>query len=100
MKRSPGVGIQKAVNFFVVHRVYSGLLSLGNGGGFVHRLAIGLCCAAGFVVKKTVHLLGPAGSLFIDGVVGGHKISSLYKFAGRTSKTTTGWLVYLFIIFN
>lgn len=75
-RQLPGIGIQEVVDLFVVHRVHTGFLRLGNGGGLLHLLAVGCRGASRLVVVVTVHLLGPEGGGFIDGVIRGHGISS------------------------
>lgn len=102
LRQLTGVGIQKAVNLFVVHGVHTGLLSLRDGGGLVYLLAVGGRGGAGLVVIETAHFLGPAGGGFVDGVVGGHRISSSYNKIRwwSTSKSITRRLVELFTISN
>ena len=56
----------------MVHRVYARFLRLGNGGGLVDLLPVGCRGAARFIVEMAVHLLGPAGGGFVDGVIGGY----------------------------
>lgn len=96
-----GVGVQETVNLFMVYGVYTGFLRLGNGGGLVDLLAIGCRGTAGFVVEIAVHLFGPAGGGFADGVIRGIKSSPFLDLRGRsTSKRITERLVHLFIISN
>ncbi|WP_300346774.1 aminotransferase class III-fold pyridoxal phosphate-dependent enzyme [uncultured Oscillibacter sp.] len=103
LRQLTGVGIQKAVNLFVVHGVHTALLSLGDSGGLVYLLAVGRRGGAGLVVVETAHFFGPAGGGFVDGVVGGHRVQLLYRrFAGRVSARVSqgSWYSYSLFLTN
>ncbi len=69
----PGVGVNKAVNLFMVHGVYTLFLVFRNLHGFVYHLPVFCGCAAGLIVVKAVYAICTAGSSLIDCVINGFR---------------------------
>ena len=69
----PGVGVNKAVNLFMVHGVYTLFLLFPDLHGFVYHLPVFCGCAAGLVIVVAVSVIGTAGSPLIDCVINGFR---------------------------